>query len=153
MSFPGFFQRHRHIFLYGFSLAALLLLLNWLKLKLIVTDHAFEVYVGLIALLFTGLGIWLATALSRRTASYNHEPPASASFTVNESAVERLNLSKRELEVLQLMAKGLSNREIAERLFISISTVKTHSNKLFDKMGVKRRTQAIERGRQNGVIP
>lgn len=158
MSLQGFLRRNRYIFLYGGSLAGLLFLLSWLKLRLIVFDHAFEVYVGSIALLFTGLGIWLALKLIRpksRTIIVEKEifVTHGDTFTVNQAAVDDLNLSKREVDVLQLMAKGLSNQEIADRLFVSLSTVKTHSNNLFEKMGVKRRTQAIEHARQAGIIP
>jgi NarL family two-component system response regulator LiaR len=157
MSRESIIHRNRHVFLYGISLAALLFLLNWLKLRLVIVDHAFEVYVGLIAIIFTALGIWLAAKLMRpkvRTLVVEKEVPAKGGdFRMNRHALEELNLSKRELDVLQLMAKGLSNQEIADNLFVSVSTVKTHSNNLFDKMGVKRRTQAVEKGREAGIIP
>ncbi len=74
-------------------------------------------------------------------------------FSVNQKELESLNLSKRELEVLQLMSEGLSNKEIADRLFVSLSTIKTHSNNLFDKMNVERRTQAIDKAKRLGIIP
>lgn len=157
MASENLFSRNRYILLYGFSLAGLLFLLNWLKLRFVVIDHAFELYIGSIALLFTGLGIWLARKLSRpkvQTVIMERKTSAGTNdFKANQSAIDELNLSKRELEVLQLMAKGLSNQEIAEQLFLSVSTIKTHSNNLFDKMGVRRRTQAVERARQNGIIP
>lgn len=153
----NFINQNRYIFLYGLSLAGLLFLLNWLKLRLVVIDHAFEVYIGSIALIFTALGIWLALKLTRpkvETIIVEKEIFVSpnADFTINQAAVDDLNLSKREVEVLQLMAKGLSNQEIAENLFVSLSTVKTHNNNLFDKMGVRRRTQAIEKARHMRII-
>ncbi len=77
----------------------------------------------------------------------------NAPFSVNQRELESLNLSKREHEVLQLMSEGLSNKEIADRLFVSLSTIKTHSNNLFDKMSVERRTQAIDKGKRLGIIP
>lgn len=152
------FRRNRHIILYGISLAALLTVLNWLKMRFILFDHAFEIYIGSIALLFTGLGIWLALKLTHpriRTVVVEKEVAVSQSepLLVNETHVKSLNISPRELEVLALMAAGLSNREIAARLFVSLSTVKTHSNNLFEKMDVRRRTQAVERGRKLGLIP
>ena len=138
-------------------MAGLVFLLKWLELRLIIFDHAFEIYVGAIAAVFTGLGIWLALKLSRpkvETIIVEKEVYVrSDSFLLNEQALHSLNLSKRELEVLQLMAEGLSNHEIAERLYVSLSTVKTHSRNLFDKLGVARRTQAIDRAKKLFIIP
>jgi len=154
----NFLARNRYIILYGVCLSLLLFLLNWLKLRLIVLDHAFEVYIGSIALIFTALGIWLALKLTRPKVQtlvvekvvYKSK---SADFIINTAELEKLNISKREVEVLQLMAQGMSNQEIAEQLFVSLSTVKTHSNNLFEKLDVKRRTQAIEKARKLGLIP
>ena len=132
-------------------------LLKWLELRLIIFDHAFEIYVGAIAIVFTGLGIWLALKLSKpkvETIIVEKEIYVrSDSFFLNEQALNDLNLSKRELEVLQLMAEGLSNHEISERLYVSLSTVKTHSRNLFDKLGVARRTQAIDKAKKLFIIP
>jgi DNA-binding NarL/FixJ family response regulator len=154
----NFLAGKKHIIIYGISLAILLVLLNWLKLRLVIIDHAFEVYNGAIALIFTGIGIWVALKLARpkeKIVVVEKEVVVEKNgpFTVNESELNRLNLSKRELEVLQLMAQGLSNQEIADQLFVSLSTVKTHANNLFDKMGVERRTQAINKAKQLGIIP
>ena len=152
----GFLIRNRYLILYGTSLAGLLILLNWLKLRLVVLDHALEVYIGSIAVIFTGLGIWLALKLTRprlRTIVVEKTVGSDRPFSQNTQEIERMNLSRRELEVLELMARGLSNREIGEQLFVSLSTVKTHCNNLFEKMDVKRRTQAIEKGRSLGIIP
>jgi two-component system, NarL family, response regulator LiaR len=154
----NFLAGKKHVIIYGISLAILLVLLNWLKLRLVVIDHAFEVYVGAIALIFTGLGIWVALKLARpkeKIVVVEKEViiDRSAGFVLNEAELNRLNLSKRELEVLQLMAQGMSNKQIADQLFVSLSTVKTHSNNLFEKMGVERRTQAINRAKQLGIIP
>jgi NarL family two-component system response regulator LiaR len=156
--------KYKHILLYGLSLAALLFLLKWLELRLIVISHAFELYIGAIALLFTGLGIWLALKLARpriKTVVVEKEvyiptavyvkPPVD--FVLNEAEVNKLGISKRELEVLQLIAEGLSNQEIAGRLFVSLHTIKTHSSNLFEKMEVKRRTQAIEKAKRLSIIP
>jgi len=138
-------------------MAALMFLLKWLELRLIIFNHAFEIYVGVIAAIFTGLGIWLALKLSKpkvETIVVEKEVfVPNGSFLLNEQALNDLNLSKRELEVLQLMADGLSNHEIAERLYVSLSTIKTHSRNLFDKLGVARRTQAIDRAKKLFIIP
>jgi len=138
-------------------MAALMFLLKWLELRLIIFNHAFEIYVGVIAAIFTGLGIWLALKLSKpkvETIVVEKEVfVPNGSFLLNEQALNDLNLSKRELEVLQLMADGLSNHEIAERLYVSLSTIKTHSRNLFDKLGVARRTQAIDKAKKLFIIP
>jgi two-component system, NarL family, response regulator LiaR len=143
--------------LYGLAMAGLMFLLKWLELRLIIFDHAFEIYVGAIAAVFTGLGIWLALKMSKpkvETIIVEKEIYVRRdSFLLNKQALNSLNLSKRELEVLQLMADGLSNHEIAERLYVSLSTIKTHSRNLFDKLGVARRTQAIDRAKKLFIIP
>jgi NarL family two-component system response regulator LiaR len=152
------FRKHKTVWLYGVSLALLLLLLKWLELKFVIYDHAFELYAGSIAILFTGLGIWLSKKLSKprieklvveKTVFRDPALP----FVVNEKEMTRLGISQRERDVLQLMAEGLSNKEIADRLFVSLNTVKTHAARLFEKLDVQRRTQAVERGKQAGLIP
>lgn len=158
---PGlnFLLKHKYNFLYGSSLAILLFLLNWLKLRLIILDHAFEIYIGAIAFVFTGLGIWLGLKVTKpkvktvivREEVYITKP--AADFILNATALNESHLSSREFEVLQLMAEGLSNQEIAAKLYVSLSTIKTHGNNLFDKLGVKRRTQAVDKARKLGIIP
>lgn len=155
---PAILLRYKQILLYGLSMALLLFLLRWLELRLILVDHAMEIYIGAIALVFTALGIWLARKLAKpkvKTIIVEKEIHIQKkdSFTWNEQAAGQLNLSKRELEVLGLMAEGLSNQEIASRLFVSLNTVKTHSSNLFIKMDVKRRTQAVEMGKRMNIIP
>lgn len=153
-----FLQRHKQNILYGILLAFLLFMLKWLELRLLIISHSFEVYAGIIAVTFTALGIWLALKLARpkiQTTVIEKEVfvNTDAPFTLNENALSRLNMSRRELEVLQLMATGLSNQEIADRLFVSLNTVKTHSARLFEKMEVKRRTQAVEKAKRLSLIP
>ena len=152
----NFLQRNRATIIYGVSLAFLLFLLKWLELRFIIFDHSFEIYIGFIAVIFTALGIWLALKLSKpKTVVVEKEVwvTNSRDFVLNEKERDRLDLSKRELEVLQLMAQGLSNQEIAERLYVSLSTIKTHSANLFEKLDVKRRTQAIEKAKRLSLIP
>jgi two-component system, NarL family, response regulator LiaR len=155
--FQDFIARHSRLILYGLAMAALMFLLKWLELRLIIFNHAFEIYVGAIAVIFTALGIWLALKLSKpkiETIVVEKEVfVRNGSFLLNEQALNDLNLSKRELEVLQLMAEGLSNHEIAQRLYVSLSTIKTHSRNLFDKLGVARRTQAIDKAKKLFIIP
>jgi ATP/maltotriose-dependent transcriptional regulator MalT len=146
----------RFVLLYGASLAILLLLMKWLEWRLVVIDHAFELYAGAVALLFTGLGIWLAKKLNTPKSNpmivEKQVFVRTYHFVLNEAEVARLRLSKREREVLQLMADGLSNQQIAERLFISLNTIKTHAANLFGKLEVQRRTQAIELARKLSII-
>lgn len=157
MAANSFLIKHKQTILYGLILAALLFLLKWLEWRLIIIDHAMEIYMGTIAFFFTGLGIWLALKLAKpKVQTVLIETPVylnnNNAFTINQKEIERLNLSKRELEVLQLMAEGLSNQEISARLFVSLNTVKTHTSNLFEKMEVKRRTQAIETAKRMGII-
>ena len=155
---PGFVLRNRSIFIYGACMAVLLFLLKWLELRFIIMDHSFELYAGVIALLFTSLGMWLALKLSHpkmKTVVVEKEVRVSAGepFRLNEEEMLRLGLSKRELEVLQRMSEGMSNKEIASRLFISLNTVKTHTSRIFEKLEVRRRTQAVEKAKRSSLIP
>jgi NarL family two-component system response regulator LiaR len=154
----SFFGKYKSIILYSASLGLLLFLLKWLELRFIIFDHSFEIYIGFIALIFTALGIWLALKLSKpkiETVVVEKEVYVSRNenFILNSSLISQLELGKREMDVLNLMAQGHSNQEIAEKLFISISTVKTHIQNLFEKLDVKRRTQAIEKAKRLNLIP
>ena len=153
----SFISKHKALFLYGICMALLLFLLKWLEIKYLIVDHAFEIYAGSIALIFTALGIWLALKLTRqkvKTIVVEKEilVQKNGPFILNEKELENLGISKREHEVLQLMSEGLSNNEIAERMYVSLNTIKTHSSNLFVKLDVKRRTQAIEKGRKLQLI-
>jgi ATP/maltotriose-dependent transcriptional regulator MalT len=139
-------------------LALLLFLLKWLELRFIIFSHSFEVYIGFIAIIFTGLGIWLAVKLSKpkiETVVVEKEVyvQRNENFVLDASLAAQLELSKRELEILNLLAQGHSNQEIAAKLFVSVSTVKTHIQNLFEKLDVKRRIQAIEKARSLNLIP
>lgn len=160
-----FFQKHKATIIYSISLAFLLFLLRWLELRFIIFSHSFEIYAGLIAVIFTALGIWLALKLTRRD-SLGTKPKIETivvekevfvtrneDFTPNTSLIAQLELSRRELEILNLMAKGHSNEEIAAEIFVSLSTVKTHNQNLFAKLDVKRRTQAVEKAKRLNLIP
>ena len=153
----AFFTKYKHVLAYGLSLAVLLLLLKWLEFRFIIIDHAFEIYIGFIAIIFTALGVWLALKLARprvETVVVEKEVyvPAEPASQPEVPAGINPGLSKRELEVLELMAAGLSNQEIAGRLFVSVSTVKTHSSKVFEKMDVQRRTQAVDKAKRLKII-
>ena len=155
--------KYKQPILYGTCMAILLFLLKWLQFRFIIIDHALEIYVGAIAIIFTGLGIWLALKLARpkvQTVVVEKEvyiTPVNTSngngVIASEEELAKPGLSKRELEVLQLIAEGLSNQEIADRLFVSLNTIKTHSGRIFEKLDVKRRTQAIEKAKRLNLIP
>jgi len=145
----------KQVLLYGVLLALLLFLLKWLELNFIIIHYSFEIYAGAIALVFTGLGIWLALKLTRpklQTVVIETIVPKDV-FSRDERMLRELRISIRELEILTLMAQGLSNQQMADRLFVSLNTIKTHAANLFLKMEVERRTQAVEKGRRLSLIP
>lgn len=150
----NFLTKNKDIILYSISLAILLFLLKWFELRLVIINNAFEIYIGLIALLFTALGIWIALKLNKQKVETQiiAKEVFNNNFVLDEIELNKLGLSKRELEVLQLMSVGLSNQEIAEQLFISLNTIKTHTSNLFEKLDVKRRTQAIEKAKRLSLI-
>lgn len=137
------------VILYGLSLAALITVLKLLQFRYIVRDLSIEFYIGLLAVLFTGIGIWAGLKLTRRKTVL---VPVS-NFHFDPTRLDKLGISKREHEVLELMAKGLSNQEIADQLFVSVNTIKTHSANLFSKLDVRRRTQAVQKGKELLLIP
>ena len=154
----SFLRKHGATIIYSISLAFLLLLLKWLEFRFILFDHSFEIYIGFIAVIFTALGIWLALKLSKpkvETVVVEKEVymTRNETFILNTSLISQLELSKRELEILSLMAQGHSNEEIAKTIFVSLSTVKTHNQNLFIKLDVKRRTQAVEKAKRLHLIP
>jgi NarL family two-component system response regulator LiaR len=153
----NFLARHRSVLIYGASLAALLFLMKWLEWRFLIADYAVELYGGALAIIFTALGIWLAVKLMKpktNTVFVEKEVIVKTNdFILDEQELARLGLSKRELEVLQLMAEGLSNHQIAECLFVSLNTIKTHSGKVFEKLEVQRRTQAVDKAKKLRLIP
>lgn len=151
------FIKHKQTIIYGVCLAMLLFLLRWLELRYIIFENSFEIYAGAIAILFTGLGIWLAQKLIKPKINTVVVEKSvfitpGTDITFNEKIADQLRISKRELEVLKLMAEGLSNREIAGKLFVSLNTIKTHSSNLFEKLEAGRRTQAVEKAKRLGLI-
>jgi len=146
----------RHVLMYGLICGILIALLRWTEYQFLVVEHSIEIYGALIAATFAVLGIWLGLKLTenRKTIVLKEVPiPAEGPFTPDERKREDLHMTRRELEILELIAQGLSNREIAEKLFVSESTVKTHSNRIFEKLGARRRTQAVQLGKEFGLLP
>jgi NarL family two-component system response regulator LiaR len=141
------------VIIYGLSLAALIYVLKTLQYRYLVRDLSLEFYMGLLAILFTAVGIWAGLRLTRKKTVTVKVPVPVSNFMLDTSRLEKLGISKREHEVLELMAAGLSNQEIADKLFVSVNTIKTHSANLFSKLDVRRRTQAVQKGKELLLIP
>ena len=138
----------RTVLIYGITLAVLIAVLKYVEYRFLVRDFSLEFYIGVVAVIFTGLGIWVGPRLARRKVVV-----VRPDFVLDPAAMERLGISKREHEVLELMAHGHSNQEIADKLFVSVNTVKTHLSNLFLKLEVSRRTQAIQKAKEMRLIP
>src|SRR6202021_420337 len=146
----------RHVLIYGLIGGILIAALKWTEYRFLVVEHSVEIYGGLIAATFAVLGIWLGLKLTGRgQIMVVKEAPVAAGerFIPDERKREDLHITRRELEILELIAQGLSNREIAEKLFVSENTGKTHSSRVFDKLGARRRTQAVQLGKEFGLLP
>jgi NarL family two-component system response regulator LiaR len=152
------------VILYGLLGGVLIALLKLIEYRYLVLEHSLEIYGGLVALIFSALGIWLGLKLTRiEERVIVREVPvqvevrvpvhATGPFARDDAQLQRLGITPRELEILEAMAAGHSNREIAERLFVSENTVKTHAARLFDKLSARRRTQAVQRAKEAGLIP
>ena len=147
---------NRHVLIYGFIGGVLITALKWTEYRFLVIEHSIEIYGGLIAATFAVLGIWLGLKLTgrpQRIVVREVPVPAVEPFIPDERKREDLGITRRELEILELIAQGMSNREIAEKLYVSENTVKTHSSRVFDKLGARRRTQAVQFGKEFGLLP
>ena len=145
-----------HTVIYGLCGGVLIVVLRLIEFRFLVVEHSLEIYGGLVAIVFAALGIWLGLKLTRKeeVVVVKEVPvPSSQPFALNQERLKLLGVTRRELEILELMAQGLSNREIADKLFLSENTVKTHSSRLFDKLSARRRTQAVQIGKEMGLIP
>jgi DNA-binding NarL/FixJ family response regulator len=155
----------RTILICGVLGGVLIALLRWSEYQFLVIDHSVEIYAALVAAVFAGLGIWLGVKLTRPR---SEQPPetvpaapeavtraavAGEGFALNDRKRDELGITRREMEILELVAAGLSNREIAEKLFVSENTVKTHCSRAFDKLGARRRTEAVSMGKKMGPLP
>jgi NarL family two-component system response regulator LiaR len=145
----------KHVLLYGLVGGALIAVLKLIEYRWLVVQHSVEIYGGLVAAVFAGVGIWLGLKLTRHTETVVVREvmvPAAADFVRDQGKLESLGITPRELEILELIAAGLSNKEIAERVHVSENTVKTHSSRVFDKLGARRRTQAVQLGKEFRLI-
>lgn len=152
MTRPG--QAFREIALYGVCGGVLIAVLRLVEYRFLVLQHSFEIYGAIVAALFAGLGIWLGGTITRKKPEVVvREVRVDGPFVLDEDRVRELQLTPRELEILGWIAQGLSNREIAERACVSENTVKTHASRVFDKLGARRRTEAVQLGNSWRLIP
>lgn len=154
----------RDILIYGICGGVLITALRLIEYRFLVVEHSVQIYGALVAAFFAAVGIWLGLTLTRKSQGPAEAPQTVAGgaaaapvvtvpFVADETKLKELGITPREFEILGLIAQGLSNREIADRLFVSENTVKTHSSRLFDKLGARRRTQAVQLGKAAGLIP
>jgi NarL family two-component system response regulator LiaR len=149
----------RHVLIYGVIGGVLIAVLQWTQYRFLVIEHSTEIYGALIAAIFAALGIWLGLKfkasrqqiVEKEVFVSTREQPGP--FVPNDQKREDLNITRREMEILALVAQGMSNREIAAKLYVSENTVKTHCSRAFDKLGAKRRTQAVQMGKEFGLLP
>jgi DNA-binding NarL/FixJ family response regulator len=148
------------ILVYGIAGGLLIAALRFAEYRFVVVEHSIEIYAALIAAVFAGVGVWLGLTITRKEIVKEEvvvvkEVPAAADvpFAVDQARLRELAITPRELEILGLLARGMSAREMAAALFVSENTVKTHTARLFDKLGVNRRIKAVEAGRTFGLIP
>ena len=154
----------RHVLIFGIVGGLLIATLQYTEYRFVVIEHSVELYSALVAILFATFGIWLGLRITRRRETIRErvvvrevvvsaEARAPGPFTPNTVQQQTLGITARELEILTLVARGFSNREIATQLFVSENTVKTHCARAFDKLGAARRTQAVQRGKELGLLP
>jgi DNA-binding CsgD family transcriptional regulator len=149
----------KHLLIYGVCGGLLIVAMRYVEYRFLVVSHSVEIYAALIAASFAAIGIWFGLTLTGRKVEVREVtvevpvPAVSGPFVADAAKIESLGITPRELEVLALIAEGLSNREMAERLFVSENTVKTHTSRVFDKLGASRRTQAVQLAKSQGLLP
>ncbi len=142
-------RKYKESIYFGLALAILFFIVQWMEIRFLLFSNNIQIYILLIAILFTLIGIWIASRIrTQKVETLVIEKPvfvaATGHFEIDQNELSRRKISKRELEVLHLMAEGKSNQEIADELFVSLPTIKTHAANLFEKLDVRRRTQAVE---------
>ena len=146
----------KHVLLYGLLGGVLIAGLKLIEYRWLVIEHSVEIYGGLVAAVFASVGIWLGLKLTKHKETIVVREvmvEAPVDFVRDAGKVDSLGITPRELEILELIAAGLSNKEIADRVHVSENTVKTHSSRVFDKLGARRRTQAVQLGKELRLIP
>jgi DNA-binding CsgD family transcriptional regulator len=152
----------RYVIIFGLVGGILIAILQYTEYRFVIIEHSVELYSALVAILFATFGIWLGLRITRSRETIRETVvvrevlvpvEAAAAFAPDTARQQTLGITPRELEILTLVARGLSNREIATQLFVSENTVKTHCARAFDKLGAARRTQAVQRGKELGLLP
>ncbi len=154
----------RHVLIFGLVGGLLIATLQYTEYRFVIIEHSVELYTALVAILFASFGIWLGLRITRRRETIREtvvvrevlvpaKAPALEPFAPDTAQQQTLGITARELEILTLIARGFSNREIATQLFVSENTVKTHCARAYDKLGAVRRTQAVQRGKELGLLP
>ncbi|TVR89445.1 MAG: DNA-binding response regulator [Saprospirales bacterium] len=154
-AFHRIWKKWRNLLVYGFILGMLIISLRLLRWKYMIADQSLEIFIGIVALFFMGLGVWIAMQLVKtksKDSANTESVPDQELLSIDEIALKKLQLTKREKEVLGLIVKGYSNLEIAEALHLSVSTIKTHVSNLYSKLDVKRRGQAIDKARKLRIV-
>ena len=148
----------KHLAIYGACGGLLIVAMQYVEYRFLVVQHSVEIYGALIAAAFASVGIWLGLTITRRKVVIKevpvevHVPAPAGPFTPDTARIDALGITPRELEVLQLIAEGLSNKEMADRLCVSENTIKTHTSRVFDKLGASRRTQAVQLAKSQGIL-
>lgn len=154
----------KHLAIYGACAGVLIVAMRLVEYRFLVVSHSVEIYAALIAAAFAAVGIWFGLTITGRKVEVREVtvevpvtvevrvPTAAGPFVADQARIDALGITPRELEVLQLIAEGLSNKEMAERLFVSENTIKTHTSRVFDKLGASRRTQAVQFAKSQGLI-
>jgi NarL family two-component system response regulator LiaR len=145
----------KHVLLFGLLCGVLIAVLQLIEYRWLVIEHSVDIYGALVGVIFASVGIWIGLKLTRPTETVVVREvmvAAPSNFVRDQTKLESLGITPRELEILELIAEGLSNKEIAERVHVSENTVKTHSSRVFDKLGARRRTQAVQLGKEFRLI-
>ena len=146
----------KHLAIYGVCGGVLIVAMRFVEYRFLIVSHSVEIYAALVAALFAAVGIWFGLTVTGRKVEVREVtvavPVPAGPFVADQARIVALGITPRELEVLQLLAEGLSNKEMAERLFVSENTVKTHTSRVFDKLGASRRTQAVQLAKSQGLI-
>ena len=143
----------KHLAIYGAAAGLLILAMRVVEYRFLVREHSFEIYAAIVAAAFAAVGIWLGLTITRRKVVVKEVPvPTAETFVPDAARIAALGLTRREVEVLHLIAEGLSTKEMAGRLFVSENTVKTHTARVLDKLGASRRTQAVQIAKQERIL-
>ena len=142
-------KSYRSILIFGCLLAVFAVLLQLVEYKYYIGHLTTDIYTSVVATIFTGVGIWIGVNILK---SKKEEQALVTNPEMQQAKIKELNLNDREYEMLQFIAKGLSNQEIADELYLALPTIKTHISNLYSKLDVRSRTQAIYKAQALNLI-